>query len=305
MVLGAKMSCMAPCIEVTSHWWQWHPPIGVFIGVLAVMGVLVPLFREWGEIGRLEKVLWTLAMFALLALELRTLYLDRDEHDAEQALARCRDLESFQAIANKLDGSIRQAQGQYQSTIAEVNNVLKTTQSAASLAKNSVDQLSGKGSYPCIVPQSHAVVDGKIPLVLHNRGKNNLTGVGVQILSPHAFTEDIREFYKPEIDLGTVNPIWSKPLPVGIAPELDRNGIADYTIFIWTQNGFYSEVLQFRKGKYLPFAYRYWLTKREVFDKPTKQFPKGAQVSTPITGCQSSEWSDDLGDGKPTAKMPG
>jgi hypothetical protein len=35
--------------------WVWHPPVGVFIGVLAVLWVIVPLYRDLGKIGKLEK----------------------------------------------------------------------------------------------------------------------------------------------------------------------------------------------------------------------------------------------------------
>jgi hypothetical protein len=38
-----------PCPVYIYHWWQWHPPIGTFIGILALLGVLVPLFIEWGK----------------------------------------------------------------------------------------------------------------------------------------------------------------------------------------------------------------------------------------------------------------
>jgi len=91
---------MAPCIELVHHWWQWHPPVGTFIAVLAIFGVFVPLYRPWEKIGRREKAIWTIVMFALLWLELRTLYLDRDDHDAEQVYVRCAELQSFQKIAD-------------------------------------------------------------------------------------------------------------------------------------------------------------------------------------------------------------
>jgi hypothetical protein len=45
-------------------------------------------------------------MFAFLGLELRTLYLDRDEHDREQHLANCRQLESFKTIAQGIETTI-------------------------------------------------------------------------------------------------------------------------------------------------------------------------------------------------------
>ena len=116
---------MAPCPEIISPWWQWHPPVGVFIAVLAVLGVIVPwVFRPPEKMGRGEKAIWTIIMFLLLWLELRTLYLDRDEHDREQALARCQQLESFKKIANGIDTAISDSTAQFKATMDGVKGIL-------------------------------------------------------------------------------------------------------------------------------------------------------------------------------------
>lgn len=70
--------------EVLADLWRWYPPVGVFIAVLALLGVLVPLFRDLPKIGKREKAFWTFVMFALVGLEIRSIYLDRDAHDREQ-----------------------------------------------------------------------------------------------------------------------------------------------------------------------------------------------------------------------------
>lgn len=82
------------CNDALRLWWQWHPPAGVFIALLAVLGVIVPWFRG-SEIGKRERAFWTFLMFLFVGLEIRTLYLDRAEHDKEQALARCKSLRVF------------------------------------------------------------------------------------------------------------------------------------------------------------------------------------------------------------------
>jgi hypothetical protein len=66
----------------------WYPPVGFFIAILGFLGVLVPLFREWGVIGKREKAIWTALMFILVLLEIRSIYLDRAEHDSKEAAAR-------------------------------------------------------------------------------------------------------------------------------------------------------------------------------------------------------------------------
>ena len=36
-----------PCPLFAPPWWQWHPPVGTYIGILGVLGVIVPwLFRD-------------------------------------------------------------------------------------------------------------------------------------------------------------------------------------------------------------------------------------------------------------------
>ena len=115
---------METCVESAVSWFQWHPPVGVFIAILALLGVLVPLFREWGTIKQLEKSAWTIAMLALLSLELRTLYLDRDEHDREQALSNCRQLEHFGAIAQRIETTINTSK-QVNSKLDVINDFIR------------------------------------------------------------------------------------------------------------------------------------------------------------------------------------
>ena len=295
-------SAVKLAIAAYSAWLWFHVPApGRAVAVLAAVAAAMSIH---GEMKGWQKAIWMVLIGFLLCIEIRAIDNDRQQNQNAQAQMRQEDRTSFQHIADSLKDSLTIAKGQYDSTISHVDEVSSKTEGVATLAEQNLDSISGKDSYPCIVPQSHAVVNGSIPLALHNRGKNNLTGVQVQILSPHAFTEDIREFYKPGIDLGTVNPIWPKPLPNGIIPELDTSGIAGYTFFIWTQNGFYSEVINFRANKNgaIPWAYQYWLFKREVFDHATSKFPKGAQVSMPMKDCQQLQWSDDLGDGQLISK---
>jgi hypothetical protein len=72
---------MRKMLQPIINLWHWHPPVGVWIGVLAVLAVLVPLFRE--KIGRKERAAWTGLMLILLLLEFKSIYQDRNEHQAE------------------------------------------------------------------------------------------------------------------------------------------------------------------------------------------------------------------------------
>jgi hypothetical protein len=44
-LLSPPIEAVSKCREVIPTIWQWHPPVGVFIGLLTIPAVLVPWFR--------------------------------------------------------------------------------------------------------------------------------------------------------------------------------------------------------------------------------------------------------------------
>jgi hypothetical protein len=86
--------------------WQSYPPVGIYIAILGLFGVLVPLLRDISKIGRREKAAWTALMFILLGLEIKSLYQDRNAHDFQQAEARKEQLREFSVIADGINTSI-------------------------------------------------------------------------------------------------------------------------------------------------------------------------------------------------------
>jgi hypothetical protein len=105
------------CPVYAHHWYLWHPPIGSWIALLAVLGVLVPLYREWNAISKRERAIWTLVMFSLVGLELWGLHRDRVDHDQEQADAECKQLQQFDKIADKIGTAITTSQTQFNTTM--------------------------------------------------------------------------------------------------------------------------------------------------------------------------------------------
>jgi hypothetical protein len=102
----------------------WHPPVGVFIALLALIGVLVPWLKG-NTVGPRERAIWTIVMFTLVALEIRSIYLDQAEHDKQQADARAAQLEQFQKIAAGLNSSITESQRQFGITVAGLSSALQ------------------------------------------------------------------------------------------------------------------------------------------------------------------------------------
>lgn len=97
--------------------WNWYPPVGAFIAILALLGVLVPLFRDLAKIGPREKAIWTFVMFLLVGLEFRTLYLDRADHDQKEDDARKLQLQGFKDIGDGIKSAIEKSQEQFDTTV--------------------------------------------------------------------------------------------------------------------------------------------------------------------------------------------
>jgi hypothetical protein len=100
----------------------WHPPVGVYIAMLAVLGVCVPLIRE--KIGPNERAMWTALMFILVVLEINSIYKDRKEHDAQQARARKEQLEGFQRIGDGITAAIQDSDRNFNATLGRENILL-------------------------------------------------------------------------------------------------------------------------------------------------------------------------------------
>lgn len=233
------------------------PPPGVAVAILSVAAIIMT-FHE--KMGKWHKILWMVIIALFLYIELRAIDYAQDEQLAQQQM------------------------------------VLEKTQNVAELARRNLETVTGEGSHPCIVPQSHASMNGGIPLVVMNRGINPLTGVEIQILSDQEFLDGTSLFRKPKINIGTLRSEWGKELPDFLIPKLKSDGTAHYLAEIWTQNGFYTETIFFRRGKYLPWAYQYYLTK--ISDIKMGKLNSATKQEI-VKDCDQREWSDDLGDGKP------
>jgi hypothetical protein len=263
--------------------WAWHPPVGVWIGVLGLLGVIVPLIRDINKIGRREKAVWTFVMFALLLLEIKSVYQDRKEHDTEQADARYRETKNFETIASGIKDSVQRSEQQFETTMGKSNRIAELTQ-------ENLKNITGGASYGFVVPQTFGLSQ-EIPLIVWNEGGQALSGVTVTI----ARTQDPRwdrEFFKPYF-IGTIGPHSSAPLPVFINPQVDdKSGTDHYWIMISAQNGTVSEGLDFRHGKKnLPWAYSYLVTK----DISRKQTMNGVLTKVTIMKpLRNRQWSDEV-----------
>lgn len=152
------------CPVYVIPWWQWHPPVGSWIAMLALLGVIVPwLFRPPDKMGRTEKAIWTFVMLLFLVLELRTLYLDRDEHDREQAHASCEQLKRFQAIADTLSSAISANQTQFQLTMQKLSEdeTSRQNQFNATMGGFSTNEASSQIRFDKLIEHEEKVADAQ------------------------------------------------------------------------------------------------------------------------------------------------
>jgi hypothetical protein len=164
--------CVCQTVWMFHGLWAWHPLVGVWIGILGLLGVVVALTRDPTKIGRREKAAWILIMTVLLLLEIKSVYQDRNEHDREQADARERETKSFEAIANGISSTIQQSQQHFDATMAKSDQLTK-------LSQEGLANVTGGDSYAYI----EAGIGSRPPfqLIVSVRGKHAVHNLLVSI----------------------------------------------------------------------------------------------------------------------------
>jgi len=253
---------MPPCEEIVRRWWQLYPPVGTFIAVLSVVAALVPLFRPWDKISKHERAAWTFLMFVLVGGELRTIYLDRDEHDLEQAHARCEQLQSFQAIETS-------SQSQFQSTMREYANAEKAENrhfeqllreegrvfnGMQRNTRDTLDALTGGNSYTAIMPLlvTSDANNAELPLMVSVSGKNTLYDVTIEMQdgpldmqAAQYMATHIKEYLEGKVrrsvHLPAISTTYSQPIGLTIHPGPDK--INQYNFWTFSRNKLTRETL--------------------------------------------------------------
>lgn len=172
-------------LQQVVNMWRWHPPVGVWIGILGLLGVIVPLIRDLQN-RRPERAVWTFVMFALLLLEIKSVYQDRNEHDEQQAKARALETESFKEIADGINGAIQQSDQHFQATMGSTDALITSTATTAGMSRQTLDRLIGVGSHIVVTPNLFPI-DGKntFTLMLSIVGKNPMWDLNVSIQEKH------------------------------------------------------------------------------------------------------------------------
>ena len=224
-----------------------YPPVGVFIGILGLLGIFVPLIRDLAKMGKWEKALWTAVIFALLLLEIKSIYYDRSEHDAQQAEARAEQLRHFNEIAAGINTSIEKSGEQFKATMDRTDTLITK-------ASENIDAVTGGRDFVVVDIVGRPVQGDGLSLQAVVNGKNVVRDVRCAIEEgrppytfTHDFVDDVLSGKVPKgvtpCQLGNVVPGLATSVAV-LHPPPDKG--AFYNINVYAFNGTTNEKLEVR-----------------------------------------------------------
>jgi hypothetical protein len=289
---------MVPCPVIENHWWTWHPPVGAFIALVAVIAFIFPvIYDAKHEVKLRNKLLWTAIVAVLVAFEIRSTIYDRREHDLEQAIARCEQLNHFREIADELEGDIKANQDHFDSTMDAEKGILATAKRVGELSKSNLENITGGDSFGYVVP--FTMMGDSSSLILRNDGNQVLSGLSVVIeYVLNDCTIAANSHCSPQFDFGMMQPVEMGSLgphqrkPIARAIQFDRGGVGHYNIRVYAQNGQAIEQIWFRRST-VHYGYSYRLTVvRTPWDKhrPT-DFKYGAETFRTLKEIGWTEYS--------------
>jgi hypothetical protein len=230
---------------LTVVFWSWHPPVGIYIGILALLGVCVPLIRG-DKVGPREKALWTAVMFMLVLFEIKSIYQDRNEHDKQQAEARKEQLKGFETIGDGIQAAITKSDEQFAAT-------MRSTDVLIANSRQNLDEIIGGTSYivvtPILVPING---ENEFRLGAHVIGEHRVSDARISLQDlPQPKVDPSQDFQnvvqgKKELVIfnGVVDPFSMQTLNRTILPSSAE--VSSYGVSVYARNGSTMELLYVR-----------------------------------------------------------
>jgi hypothetical protein len=289
---------MVPCPVIENHWWTWHPPVGAFIALVAVIAFIFPvIYDAKHEVKLRNKLLWTAIVAVLVAFEIRSTIYDRREHDLEQAIARCEQLNHFREIADELEGDIKANQGHFDSTMDAEKGILATAKRVGELSKSNLENITGGDAFGYAVP--FTTTGDSSTLILRNDGKQVLSGLTVVIeyvtndctIAANSSCALRFDFGMMQpMDMGTLGPHQHKPIARVI--QFDRGGLGHYNIRVYAQNGQAIEQIWFRRSTtHYGYSYRLKVVRTPQGKHQPGDFKFGAETFRTLKEIGWTEYS--------------
>lgn len=220
--------------------YAWHPPVGIFVAILGVVGVLVPFLRV--QIGRREKAVWTIVMFILVGLELRSIHL----YDADQRKSQAEQNTKFQTIADGLKAAMGNSQQQFAATMLKMGHL-------ARVSEESMQQSIGGDSF-CYVTPLAGDASGVIRTALLFVGAYPLSNVEIRVVdvklanrihASQGYTFQNMFAGDKRFSFQFMKQAFSPLFEDRWLPEDDNT--KEYSIFISARNGWFTELLALRR----------------------------------------------------------
>ena len=265
--------------------------IGILAAVAGVMSVRPPKMHF------AEKIAWIVVLVAFTVLEVHSIKVsDKNNENVRNAQNT-----AFGGIAESLKTSIDTSKTQYTSTITHVDGVLTKTQQVASLAKQSLENITGGNSFAHVTPQ---VGYSPVPFSIYNDGPNILTGVSVNVRKGliEADNPDTFDVFGQELEIGTLAPHQLEIVPnFSIRPHPGKSGLDVYVFTIRAQNFEVEERMLFRRSanqKQGEWAYKFNLTRQLIASQ------KGNTTYFKYQTLMKARWSDGGKDELPPSTQP-
>ena len=236
-----------------------HPPVGTYIAIMGGLAALVSLRKEPSPI---EKAVWIFLIALVMIAEIRNLYIS-DKQQTETFATINGDLTKTGQEMDKTLQGLTVEDGKLGKISDHIDGVAKSSEEAASAAKDGVLELTGADSFMMIYPHGELLngkpVEGKFDLLNVANGKHPVWDG--RIFMKEGSLSDPENLYRPyqEYDLKPVMPVNLAGFGRSIQPP--KTGVTSYNFGVSSRRPLTEEELDVRfnaKGNRWEYKYAIW-----------------------------------------------
>lgn len=215
-----------------------HAPAGTYIGILAFVAAVVTI---WPPDSPWAKAAWFVIFGGLLALELNTLYEQRQKDEAQRVEDRKQEDDRFAGLLKSQQDSfaevLRKNQQEFDSTIGRLEGIRR-------VASENLDELTGGKSF-CffLMNVSPRQLEGQHRLTLFVVGKHPMHNVSAQIQTVH--TKDELDVTQQVLSMHGI-PLGEGNFIPGAHSVSEMAPLGHYFILIFAANGYSTRNLKSR-----------------------------------------------------------
>jgi hypothetical protein len=243
---------------------HWLPAPGVSV---AVMGLAAAVVSLRAKATGTEKAVWMLLVTAFIVIEVGAIKKDRLLNEIAEAQRVEEQRQHFSEIGEGIKDSIARSEDNFNATMKRSDKLIGLEHHAVSSLGENLKTSTGGDSfcYLDIQPQNQMTI-------VACSGKYPLYDVGVRIVDTRLITgaKDIQQAMGTQLAIGNMAAntarILTQAIPFSSADKQDFN------VFFGARNGFWTELLRYRKVK------DRWVVARMVESSLNPRYPKGVVV---------------------------